>query len=796
MGYFGTHGAALMARGYLVIPIKHKDKRPALSAWQNMRLGPPDIPKYQSYGVGLLCGVGSFPICAIDIDSVEPDFVEDVIEWCETHFGPARVRIGQAPKTLLVYRAAESGWSKQASPFYEDFLGEKHRVEVLGQGQQFVAYGIHPKTGQPYEWVDVFGGAHATDARDVPVVTVYQIEELLRFVEELADAAGFGGSVPKSASPPSQQPSPNRIGASGNRREPNDPLLNYEPPLQLSSADIQRLVDGQDPEPYETWLQVGMALHHQFEGADEGFELWHRWACVAASYKDMEDLFKRWQGFGRAIAAGRRPVTFKTLIKAAAVAVQKANAGAGRAGAKPKWRARTEKGNAERLVDAYGSGLMYVPELDRWHVWTGVYWRPAQRVEIEFWAKLVIDALRDETEYYQGDEQAAHVKWCILSQRWVMISNMIKIAASEPQICVPVAELDKDKCLLGVGNGMVDLRSGELLAPDPAKRITRITPVEYDPNADCPLFKQTVLDVFDDNVELTGFFQRLVGYTLLGLPLEDILIILFGQGCNGKSTVLNAIRQALGRHAAMAHASLFIKDVAGGGASAGIARPDILALAGTRMVTVTEPEEGGELRESTIKSMTGGEALPARALYSSAIVEVTPSWVSWMATNHKPVVKGTDHGIWRRLILIPFMRNFDSDPFIRKDPEREVRLQSELRGILRWCIEGCRLYRLNGFCIPASVEAARAEYQTDMDLLADWLRVCTESKFEYEETLDALWLSWEGWSKLRGELRYVSTRKGLRRKLQERRFSSRHALVGTKILGIRLKPQADIDDFE
>src|SRR5690606_1753647 len=214
------------------------------------------------------------------------------------------------------------------------------------------------------------------------------------------------------------------------------------------------------------------------------------------------------------------------------------------------------------------------------------------------------------------------------------------------------------------------------------------------------------------------FFQRVVGYSILGQPKEDVMVIPYGAGSNGKSTVLGAIRHALGEHARAASADTFLA-TGGPGNSAGSAREDILRLRGARFVYVGEPDEGSELREGLIKSMTGGDPMPARGLWSRTTVEVLPSWVAFMPTNHRPIVKGDDHAIWRRLLPVPFTRNFDKDKTLRKDPRRAERLEAEAPGILRWCVEGALAYQRDGLNPPAKVKAAHDDYREDMDLLAE-----------------------------------------------------------------------------
>jgi hypothetical protein len=233
-------------------------------------------------------------------------------------------------------------------------------------------------------------------------------------------------------------------------------------------------------------------------------------------------------------------------------------------------RQMTEFGNAERMLDHYGDGLMYVPEIDGWYKWTGVYWKRAHHVEMEHLAKETVRALPDEGKGIESDgERAEFYKFCAISQRAIMVRNMVALAQSDPRVVVGMSDLDRSTNLLGVGNGVVDLQTGRLLPADQEYRITTITPVEYDPKARAPLFEQTVSEAFFGDEAMVGFLQRLIGYSLMGQPVEDVMVIPYGSGSNGKSTVLGAIRDALGEHARMSSPETFLTNGAGAGSAGG-----------------------------------------------------------------------------------------------------------------------------------------------------------------------------------------------------------------------------------
>ncbi len=846
------HGRALLGNGYFIIPIKPGYKRPALDNWQTARLGAAELTRYPRHGVGVLCGQSAQPIAAIDVDTTDAELARRFVAWCQQYLGATVERVGNAPKILLVYRAEVEGWGKVASEWFEDLAGGRHRLEVLGQGQQFVAYHIHPDTGEPYEWVDFFGGLEAMHVSDLPVITKAQVEEALRVFGQMAVECGLAAvSSNKNC----------LAGIAGTLDD--DPLMAYEPPLGIDLAEARQLLSHVDNEDYDTWLRVGMSLHHEFDGANSALSVWDEWSATASNYASSEDMARRWDSFGK---SGRSPTTARWLLKVAnqgkretlkaekRAALDEAKAAilactdsidlmndaarsAGEAaGADLALRAElmgliraqfkaltgtmlpvadvraamaggrkvvpftqqrrqmTEFGNAKRMLDHYGDGLMYVPEIDAWFMWTGVYWRRAVAVELEHLAKETIDALPDEAKSIESDaERAEFFKFCAVSQRAVMVRNMVSLAQSDPRVVVGVEGLDKHTHFLGVGNGVVDLRTGRLLPPEQAYRVTTITATEYDEAALCPLFERTVSDVFFGDVDMIEFFQRLIGYSLMGQPIEDVLAIPYGSGSNGKSTVLGAIRDVLGEHAKMASADTFLSPGLVG-TSAGAAREDVLRLRGARFVYVSEPDEGNELREGLVKSMTGGEPLPARGVYSRTTVEVAPTWVAFMPTNHRPIVKGSDHAIWRRLLPVPFTRNFDQDLAITKDPDRAKKLAAEAKGILAWCVRGALAYQRAGLQPPSTVRKARDDYKTDMDLLAEWLDECCEVGPAYRESNARLWASWENFAKTRGELRFIASAKSLGRRLEGKGFEpvkDTAGLRGKGRLGLRVRVVGD-----
>ncbi len=864
MNYFKEFGKTLLANHYMLIPIKQGMKRPVMDEWQNFRINVTDLPKYANHGIGVLTGQGPFPICAIDIDVLDVDLAEKYANWCRDNLGVCCERIGRAPKILLVYRAEDPNWGKSASAWFA--LAEeankpfkeisKHRVEVLGRGQQFVAFHTHPDTNQPYEWVDFFGGITEFSADALTVLTQEQIAEAINVFEQMALEHGFV-RVKNSKS---------RIGTktSSELVDEDDYLNTITATIGLQLDDAKKYLNYIDNEDYDTWLRVGMSLHHEFNACDDALQLWNDWSSTASNYTTFEDIEYRWNSFEQ---TGESIVTAHWLLKVgreskqekvraekrkifadvkqkiiecddAQVLIQDVAKEAGKIagtdlalrnelaglirqrykqltkftinhreiniamGGKKiqialddaQKRPMTEFGNASRMLDAYGNEIMFVAETGNWYRWNSVYWEPCVSMVIEQFAKQTVLAMADEAKKIDDDTQRAEFyQFCAQSQKAFMVSNMVRLAQSDPRVLVPFKELDSDVYLLGCANGAVDLRTGDLIKPSQDLLITYSTGVDYNPKAKCPLFEKTVLDAFFGDQSMADFFRRLMGYAILGNPVENLLIIPFGDGSNGKSTIFTTISKALGSYSITADAETFLS---GGKSSAGGAREDLLRLRGSRFVYVGEPEENKELKEGLVKSITGGESITARGLYAKHTAEFVPTWTVIMPTNHKPIVKGDDHGIWRRLMMIPFERNYDNDKTIIKDPFLSTKMRNELEGVLAWLVRGALEYQLEGLKAHNKTQKARDDYKDEMDLLKDWIEECCEvGDPDHVSDLSAnLWNSWRLYAEAKGELRFIPTARSLGRRLSGRFKTAKGAKGARKMLGIRVVQSAEFAD--
>ncbi|MFN3763256.1 MAG: phage/plasmid primase, P4 family, partial [Anaerolineae bacterium] len=259
--------------------------------------------------------------------------------------------------------------------------------------------------------------------------------------------------------------------------------------------------------------------------------------------------------------------------------------------------------------------------------------------------------------------------------------------------------------------GTIDLRSGELRPHNPDDLITKIAPVDYIPDAQAPTWEAFLHRIMDGNERLIAFLQRAVGYSLTGDTSERVLFILYGTGANGKTTFLETLRALLGDYGIQAPADTLLV-----GRENAVPN-DIARLRGARFIAVSEISEGRRLAEVLVKSLTGRDTITARFLYSE-FFEFRPEGKIWLATNHKPIIRGTDKAIWDRIRLIPFTVTI---PEAEQDKHLVEKLKRELPGILAWAVRGCLEWQTSGLGVPEEVRSATEAYRAEMDVIGAFI---------------------------------------------------------------------------
>lgn len=320
---------------------------------------------------------------------------------------------------------------------------------------------------------------------------------------------------------------------------------------------------------------------------------------------------------------------------------------------------------------------------------------------------------------------------------------------------VPIlpSQLDRYKAALNTPGGVIDLKSGALAPHDPKNYFTKITAVEYSENADCPRWTAFLDDIFGGDKDLIRYVQKAVGYSLTGATSEQCAFFLYGTGRNGKSTFIDIIRDIFGDYAANIQPETIM---ARSNQSTAI-NSDIARLKGARLVTSVEPNEGVRINEGLLKQLTGDDTVTARKLYGDEF-EFKPEFKLWMATNHKPVIRGTDTGIWRRIHMIPFTCVI---PEGKVDRRLKYKLSAELTGIFRWAVEGCLLWQKEGLKMPRAVLEEVREYRREMDVISAFVEdKCTVGKGLSVKS-SQLFAAYLNWAEQNNEYRMSSTKFGM-----------------------------------
>jgi putative DNA primase/helicase len=461
----------------------------------------------------------------------------------------------------------------------------------------------------------------------------------------------------------------------------------------------------------------------------------------------------------------------------------------------------TDLGNAERFVERFRGRLAHCRAIG-WLCFDGKRWSAELgATELGLAMQGVARLIQREAQAIEGtsadvDILGANGKSSKLSQalrRHGRASEGARRLAAiatlaAPMLDVPVRELDKDAMKFNVQNGTLHFDqkySGyvKLLPHNPNDYITKISQVEYDPEAACPVFDRFTYEVQPD-IDTRLFLQQWAGLSLTGDTREQKLVFFYGKGRNGKSVWVNTLRYIAGDYGDAIPIESFLDS--GRARAGGQPTPDIAALAGVRCLTTTEPEKGSKLAEGLVKQLTGGDAIKARYL-NRDYFEFFPQFKLTMSGNYRPQIGGTDAGLWDRLILLPWPVYI---PPARRDALLATKLRAEASGILNRFLDGLRLWFERGLVIPGSAAEATAEYREDSDPLGRFLAACTEQAIGERVQSAELHRLFCAWAKANGEREWSPT--GFGRAMRDRGVASSKDSV---VYWLDLRLTRSVDDF-
>jgi putative DNA primase/helicase len=373
----------------------------------------------------------------------------------------------------------------------------------------------------------------------------------------------------------------------------------------------------------------------------------------------------------------------------------------------------TDSGNAELLNYLYADQMRFNHTISKWVIWNGQYWEIDKSSSItQFVILSARQRQKDAISINDNDKKSHFINYGIKSENQNMISSTLKIAKSLKGIKSSSKDWDGDDFLLQFTNGVLELKTNKFRDGNPSDMISICTGHSYDPTCDCPKWTQAIFEIMAEDQNMVDFIQRAVGYSLSGSTSEQCFFLLYGNGANGKSVVLEIIRFILGDYSKDSPFTAFERRNSGNSQTNELAR-----LNSARLITSSESGTSKMLDEERLKAITGGDPVTARYLYQEYFTYY-PKFKIWLAVNSLPRTEDFSDGFWRRVRVIPFDVKFKGD---NADPNLLEKLKKEIQGILNWAFTGFLAWQKTGLKPPNKVIQATKEYQVESDVVAEFL---------------------------------------------------------------------------
>ena len=448
-----------------------------------------------------------------------------------------------------------------------------------------------------------------------------------------------------------------------------------------------------------------------------------------------------------------------------------------------------DTGNADRFTDIFKDRVLYSYTNKGWYIYDGKRWLFDTLGRINDYFEQSIEVMKKQgmttnipmlenetSEDYQKRLKAirtAYEKHLTYSR-----SNRGTVAGVKQSMhknSVDISEFDGNDMLINLENSVYDMVSGINIPHDATLKFTKKANVNYDESKKCPRWEQFLREIFNDDKDLIKWIQKALGYSLTGKTSEQVMFILNGNGRNGKSVFLDVVSHIFGDYRTNIQPdSLMVKNSQG-------ANSDIARLKGARFVTTVESNDGMRFNEGLVKQLTGGDTVTARFLHANEF-EFTPKFKVWMATNHRPIIRGTDKGIWRRIRLIPFEREFTEEEV---DLDLTSKLLAESDGILQWMLKGLEMWQKERLGMCEKILMANKEYRQEMDVVSTFIEECVNNSLGKEVKASELYQHYKNYCLQNGFFVLTSTKFG--RELDNKGYIKTHKRTGKYYQNISMK---------
>jgi P4 family phage/plasmid primase-like protien len=543
--------------------------------------------------------------------------------------------------------------------------------------------------------------------------------------------------------------------------------------LPLSDWSIERVRDHLLPylpdfADYDSWFKVACALKAQFGDDEDAFELFDEYSARDEGLYNPQAVKAAWRAINN--DPNRRNITLRWLIAEVNKVIKGFDG-----------ETYGDIRNGREFKKLHEGKLLFCHSRGKWLKYDDIVWRWCDGgEELEAAKEVAAEVTRLAAEEFKRDPSSTSTKLALSharsSNNHSRLEAMLRTASTEQGMKVAqLSSLDSYPLLLGCQNGVVDLRTGGLLAPDPKMLITKQVTAKFNRDAKCPQWLRFMDECFQGDEQTIRYVQKALGYTLTGDVGEELLHFCFGHGRNGKSVFANVIASLMGDYAVTAPAELLMRRDRSG------ATNDIAMLCGSRLVLANETRSDQRFDDLTIKTLVSTEFISARFLHNE-FFSFKPTFKIWIRGNHKPIVTDDSKGAWRRIRLIPFKNQIDEG---QVDYDLERKLLTEKEGILGWLIEGCLLWLSDRLEPSPAIRKNSDEYKDESDVLKEFIEAnCLLDKTAKVDQR-GLWNRWQFWAKEMGF--YPGTKSSFTRRLSDRGIDSRgylgkeRAYVGIKL---------------